>query len=65
MVEIPSAALMAGPILEEVDFLSLGTNDLTQYTMAADRTAADLASLTDPWQPASSVSRSRKCSVSC
>jgi phosphotransferase system enzyme I (PtsI) len=33
------------------DYL-LGTNDLTQYTMAADRTAADLARLTDPWQPA-------------
>jgi phosphotransferase system enzyme I (PtsI) len=52
MVEVPSAALMAGPILEQVDFLSIGTNDLTQYTMAADRTAADLARLTDPWQPA-------------
>jgi phosphotransferase system enzyme I (PtsI) len=52
MVEVPSAALMADPILREVDFLSVGTNDLTQYTMAADRTAADLARLTDPWQPA-------------
>lgn len=52
MVEVPSAALMAGPILDAVDFLSIGTNDLTQYTMAADRTAADLARLTDPWQPA-------------
>lgn len=52
MVEVPSAALMARRILEEVDFLSLGTNDLTQYAMAADRTASDLAHLTDPWQPA-------------
>ncbi|WP_370291398.1 putative PEP-binding protein [Nocardioides sp.] len=52
MVEVPSAALLADRILAEVDFLSLGTNDLTQYTMAADRMASDLAHLTDPWQPA-------------
>ena len=52
MVEVPSAALLADRILDEVDFLSIGTNDLTQYTMAADRMATDLAHLTDPWQPA-------------
>lgn len=52
MVETPSAALLADRMLEVVDFLSVGTNDLTQYTMAADRMAADLAHLTDPWQPA-------------
>src|SRR4051794_8408306 len=52
MVEIPSAALLAHKILEVVDFLSIGTNDLTQYTMAADRMATDLAHLTDSWQPA-------------
>lgn len=52
MVEVPSAALTARRILEVVGFLSIGTNDLTQYTMAADRTASDLAHLTDPWQPA-------------
>ena len=52
MVEVPSAALLAHRILPAVDFLSVGTNDLAQYTMAADRTAADLAHLTDPWQPA-------------
>ncbi len=52
MVEIPSAALLAHQMLEVVDFLSIGTNDLTQYTMAADRMATDLAHLTDPWQPA-------------
>ena len=52
MVEIPSAALMAHRMLKVVDFLSIGTNDLTQYTMAADRMASDLAHLTDPWQPA-------------
>jgi phosphotransferase system enzyme I (PtsI) len=52
MVEVPSAALLADRMLEVVDFLSIGTNDLTQYAMAADRLAADLAHLTDPWQPA-------------
>lgn len=52
MIEVPAAALLAPSILEHVDFLSIGTNDLTQYTMAADRMSADLARLTDPWQPA-------------
>ena len=52
MVEVPSSALLAHQMLEVVDFLSIGTNDLTQYTMAADRMATDLAHLTDPWQPA-------------
>ena len=52
MIEIPAAALLADRILEHVDFLSIGTNDLTQYTMAADRMSAELATLTDPWQPA-------------
>jgi len=52
MVEVPSAALLAHRMLQEVDFLSIGTNDLTQYAMAADRMATDLAHLTDPWQPA-------------
>ncbi|WP_193605506.1 phosphoenolpyruvate--protein phosphotransferase [Nocardioides dongkuii] len=52
MVEVPSAALLAHRMLEAVDFLSIGTNDLTQYAMAADRMATDLAHLTDPWQPA-------------
>jgi len=52
MVEVPSAALLASRFLEVVDFLSVGTNDLTQYVMAADRLATDLAHLTDPWQPA-------------
>lgn len=52
MVEVPSAALLAHRMLEHVDFLSIGTNDLTQYAMAADRMATDLAHLTDPWQPA-------------
>ncbi|NDK89440.1 phosphoenolpyruvate--protein phosphotransferase [Gordonia desulfuricans] len=52
MIEIPSAAILASAVLAEVDFVSIGTNDLTQYTMAADRMSAELAELTDPWQPA-------------
>ena len=52
MVEVPSVALLAEAFLNEVDFMSIGTNDLTQYTLAADRMAPDLAYLTDPWQPA-------------
>lgn len=52
MVEVPSAALRAGAVLTECDFASIGTNDLGQYTFAADRMAGELASLLDPWQPA-------------
>ncbi|ANY23329.1 phosphoenolpyruvate--protein phosphotransferase [Gordonia terrae] len=52
MIEVPAAAILAEAVLAEVDFVSIGTNDLTQYTMAADRMSADLAGLTDPWQPA-------------
>ncbi|SNR36802.1 phosphoenolpyruvate--protein phosphotransferase [Blastococcus mobilis] len=52
MVEVPSAALHAERLLAHVDFLSIGTNDLSQYALAADRLSADLADLTDPWQPA-------------
>ncbi|MEO7373422.1 MAG: phosphoenolpyruvate--protein phosphotransferase, partial [Terrimesophilobacter sp.] len=51
MVEIPAAAIIAREIFAEVDFVSLGTNDLTQYTMAADRTLGALGALGDPWQP--------------
>ncbi len=52
MIETPAAALTAAEVLAEVDFVSLGTNDLVQYTMAADRQLAELAALNDPWQPA-------------
>ncbi|MCC2334609.1 phosphoenolpyruvate--protein phosphotransferase [Cellulomonas wangsupingiae] len=52
MVEVPSAALLAGPMLAHAHFASIGTNDLTQYTMAADRLLGAVAGLSDPWQPA-------------
>jgi phosphotransferase system enzyme I (PtsI) len=52
MVETPSAALTAPAILRAVDFVSIGTNDLAQYTVAADRMSGPLAALNDPWQPA-------------
>ena len=52
MVEVPAAALLADRFLAVVDFVSIGTNDLSQYTMAADRLSPDLAVLTDAWQPA-------------
>jgi phosphoenolpyruvate-protein phosphotransferase (PTS system enzyme I) len=52
MVETPSAALIAGHILKAADFASIGTNDLTQYTMAADRLLGTVANLQDAWHPA-------------
>ncbi len=52
MVEVPAAALRAKDILAEVDFVSLGTNDLAQYTMATDRLLGSLVDLLDAWQPA-------------
>ena len=52
MVEVPAAALRARHLVAGCDFLSLGTNDLSQYTYAADRMASELADLLDPWQPA-------------
>jgi phosphotransferase system enzyme I (PtsI) len=52
MIEVPSAAVRAEQVLSEVDFVSIGTNDLAQYTMAADRLRGELADLLNMWQPA-------------
>jgi phosphotransferase system enzyme I (PtsI) len=52
MVEVPSAALLADRILAHTDFASIGTNDLTQYTLAADRMLGSVAGFQDPWHPA-------------
>ncbi len=52
MVEIPSAALLAPVLVNEVDFFSIGTNDLTQYTLAAERGNPALYHLADGLHPA-------------
>ena len=52
MIEVPAAALRSAHVLAEVEFGSIGTNDLAQYTMAADRMQGELSDLLDPWQPA-------------
>jgi phosphotransferase system enzyme I (PtsI) len=52
MIEVPSAALLAGEILAVTGFASLGTNDLAQYALATDRQLGGLGRLQDPWHPA-------------
>jgi phosphoenolpyruvate-protein kinase (PTS system EI component) len=52
MVEVPAVAVAADAFAPHVDFFSIGTNDLIQYALAADRTHPDLAGLANPFQPA-------------
>ena len=52
MAEVPSLAVVADQVAELSDFVSIGTNDLTQYTLAADRMLGTVAAYQDPWHPA-------------
>jgi len=52
MIEIPAAAIMADQLSKVVDFFSIGTNDLSQYTLAADRTNAQVSEIASGFQPA-------------
>ncbi|HMN63484.1 MAG TPA: phosphoenolpyruvate--protein phosphotransferase, partial [Burkholderiaceae bacterium] len=52
MIEVPAAALTAGLFVRKLDFLSIGTNDLIQYTLAIDRSDHEVASLYEPFHPA-------------
>ncbi len=52
LIETPAAAMMANELAKEADFFSIGTNDLTQYTLAVDRTNGSIGSLYDPGNPA-------------
>ena len=51
MIEVPSAAILADQLIKEVDFFSIGTNDLTQYVMAADRLSKEVQDVYDKYNP--------------
>ncbi len=67
MIEVPAAALMIDQFLRHFDFVSIGTNDLIQYTLAIDRADEAVAHLYDPWHPAvlALVHRVITASVAC
>jgi phosphotransferase system enzyme I (PtsI) len=52
MIETPASVIMADELAAEVDFFSIGTNDLTQYTLACDRQNPNLGRFADPHSPA-------------
>jgi phosphoenolpyruvate-protein phosphotransferase (PTS system enzyme I) len=52
MIEVPAAAIMADELAKDAEFLSIGTNDLVQYSLAVDRTSRELAYLASPYDPA-------------
>lgn len=70
MIEVPAAALMLDGLLRHFDFVSIGTNDLIQYTLAIDRADEHVAHLYDPWHPAvlaliaSTISKARSAGKS-